>query len=393
MFWGYVGGIGNIISSFGIFLMMVKTDFDIFFWRMGFGLKQSAFIGEDKLNQCADAIWAGSGSNDIASKKFVETISGNFKNAINKFLSSEKYDLILYATPPVTLGSVVQFCKKKYNAKTFLMLKDIFPQNAVDLEMIRKNGLLYKYFRKQERRYYRYSDFIGCMSEGNQNYIIKHNADVSPDKLCVFPNSITIDEVEGTSFHEEKTVFIFGGNLGKPQNISSLLKIIKALKNYQKAEFIIVGNGVEQSRIIELIKTEGCNNLVYRDMLPQTEYEELLKRADVGLISLDPRFTIPNIPSKFQSYLKLKKPILAITDTNTDLKDLIAEGKCGWWCDALKMENIISTVQTICENKQAQIQKGKNGFKFLKDKYNVEHNVEILENLFIKNRCNDEKEN
>lgn len=154
-------------------------------------------------------------------------LSNYFKKAIKKYLDNEKFDLILYATPPVTLASVVKYCKERYQAKTFLMLKDIFPQNAVDLRMMKKESIVYKYFRKQEKKYYQYSDFIGCMSQGNKDYVLEHNPEVDSKKVGIFPNSIFIEEVAGSSFNENKTVFMFGGNLGKPQNISGLLNIIK----------------------------------------------------------------------------------------------------------------------------------------------------------------------
>lgn len=305
-----------------------------------------------------------------------------FKNAIKEFLSNENFDLILYATPPVTLASVVQFCKNKYHAKTFLMLKDIFPQNAVDLGMMKKNGLIYKYFRGQEKKYYDLSDKIGCMSQGNVDYVIKHNPDVDKNKLLVFPNSICIEEVDGLTFHEDKTVFLFGGNIGKPQNVSGILNIIDKLNDYPKAEFVFVGKGVEQNKIINYIKENEPKNVKYLDYLPQKEYYNLLKSADVGLISLDPRFTIPNIPSKFQHYLKLKKPVLAITDVNTDLKNMIKNGNCGWWCDAENSSEIVKTIKYICNNKNHQISRGENSFKYLEKFFNVKNNVEILERLF-----------
>ena len=309
-----------------------------------------------------------------------------FKNAIKKFLSNEKFDMILYATPPVTLAGVVKFCKNKYNAKTFLMLKDIFPQNAVDLGMMKKESLLYNYFRNQEKKYYNYSDYIGCMSQGNKDYVIKHNPSINSNKVGIFPNSLTANEVDGTSFHKDKTVFLFGGNLGKPQNIEGMIKIIKSLKNYLKAEFVIVGAGSEQQKVIDFIKNEKCENIIYKDFMPQAEYENILKSADVGLISLDPRFTIPNIPSKFQNYLKLKKPVLAITDNNTDIKNMILENNCGWWCDAAYPEKVIDVVKEICENKDQQILKGNNGRRYFEEEFDVEQNVDILEKILTDNK-------
>lgn len=310
------------------------------------------------------------------------SLASSFKNAIKKYLSNEEYELILYATPPVTLASVVKYCKKKYKAKTFLMLKDIFPQNAVDLEMMKKNSLIYKYFRRQEKLYYQYSDFIGCMSQGNKDYVLEHNPEVDSKKVGIFPNSIFIEEVAGSSFNENKTVFMFGGNLGKPQNISGLLNIIKKLNNYSKAEFWIIGEGVEEEKIKKFVEQEKCSNFSYKSFIPQKEYEGILKSVDVGLISLDPRFTIPNIPSRLQGYLKLKKPVLAITDTNTDLKEMILENDCGWWCDASNEDQIIETIKGICENKEKQIKKGLNGFEYLKEEFDVEMNTKMLENFY-----------
>ena len=112
-----------------------------------------------------------------------------------KFFSKIKFDLILYTTPPITFVSAVEYVKKRDNAKTYLLLKDIFPQNAVDIGMMSKagvKGLLYKHFRTQEKKLYRVSDRIGCMSQANVDYVINHNPEVDSSKVEVCPNSIEV---------------------------------------------------------------------------------------------------------------------------------------------------------------------------------------------------------
>lgn len=322
-------------------------------------------------------------SQNLFKKGLNQIMIGTYlKRAIKEYLSKENFDLILYATPPVTLAGVVKFCKEKYHAKTFLMLKDIFPQNAVDLGMMSKTGIIYKYFRNQEKKYYKYSDYIGCMSQANLEYVLKHNPEVKKEKIHIFPNSIEIDFTGKTIFNEDKTVFMFGGNLGKPQNISFLIDLSRRLKGYSKAEFIIVGGGTEQGKIIEYVTNEKPANLKFNRRLPQEEYEKLLQTADVGLISLDPRFTIPNVPSRMQSYMKLKKPIFAITDTVTDIKDMILDNDCGWWCDARNLSDAEKIIKTICENKENQKKKGLNGFEFLKREFDVELNADKIEDFY-----------
>ena len=84
-------------------------------------------------------------------------IEPTFKKAISKYFSNVKFDLVLYSTPPITLVSAIEYVKKRDGAKTYLLLKDIFPQNAVDIGMMSKTGLkglLYKHFRKQEKKLY-----------------------------------------------------------------------------------------------------------------------------------------------------------------------------------------------------------------------------------------------
>lgn len=304
-----------------------------------------------------------------------------FKKAIKKYLLHEKYDLILYATPPITLYGVIKYCKYYYKAKTYLMLKDIFPQNAVDLEMFSKSNPIYKYFRNQEKLYYQISDYIGCMSQGNIDYLLKHNSYISKENVHIFYNSIRVEHNLKTEFNKDKTVFIFGGNLGKPQNISFLLDIVKELNTYPKAFFKVIGKGTEVNKIQCFIKENELHNFEYIEYLPSNEYEKILRNADVGLISLDPRFTIPNIPSKFQSYLRQKKPVLAITDVNTDLKEMIINNDCGWWIDATDKEKVVSLIKDICKDKEKQIIKGKNGFNYFLKAFDVEKNVDILEKI------------
>ena len=130
-------------------------------------------------------------------------IESQFLNAIKKYFADIKFDLILYPTPPITFVKVVEYVKKRDGAKTYLLLKDIFPQNAVDIGMMSKTGvkgLLYKHFRRQEKKLYAISDCIGCMSLANMDYIIKHNPEVESKKVEVCPNSI---EVIDKSVNEE----------------------------------------------------------------------------------------------------------------------------------------------------------------------------------------------
>ena len=85
-------------------------------------------------------------------------VEAQFKLAIKRYLGNVKVDLILYSTPPITFPKVIEYLRTASpSAKTYLLLKDIVPQNAVDLGMMSTTGLkgiLYKFFRNKEKKLY-----------------------------------------------------------------------------------------------------------------------------------------------------------------------------------------------------------------------------------------------
>ena len=275
-------------------------------------------------------------------------IEPQFVSAVKKYFSDVKFDLVLYSTPPITLAKTVQYIKNRDGAKTYLMLKDIFPQNAVDLGLMSKNGFkgfIYKYFRNKERKLYALSDKIGCMSQANVDYVIKHNKDVPADKVEVCPNCIDIQDVslsdeEKTEIREkygiphDRKVFIYGGNLGKPQGIPFLVECLKSQKENNDVFFLVIGDGTEYPKLEEYIEKENPQNVKLSKLIPKKDFDRLVAASDVGMIFLDRRFTIPNFPSRLLSYMQAGVPVLACTDPNTDIGKVIVDGGFGWWCES-----------------------------------------------------------
>lgn len=322
------------------------------------------------------------------------TLENKFLSAIKKYCSDTKFDLIMYSTPPITFSKVIDYVKKRDGAKTYLLLKDIFPQNAVDLGMFSERSLFYKYFRQKEKKLYRTSDHIGCMSQANVDYVIKHNPYVNPEIVHVSPNSVdmqsdTIDKENRQMIRnkynipEEAKAFVYGGNLGKPQGIPFLIKCLDANTNRSDCFFVISGTGTEYPKLKAYIDEEKPTNVLLINGLPKDEYEELVLACDVGLIFLDHRFTIPNFPSRILAYMQKKMPVIACTDPNTDMGRIITENNFGWWCESNDANKFTKLVDTALTSDLKSM--GENGFEFLKDNYTVEQTYKIIADKIFKN--------
>jgi hypothetical protein len=306
--------------------------------------------------------------------------------AIKKHVDYRDVDLILYSTPPITFTNLIRWLKSKSNAITYLLLKDIFPQNAVDLKLMSKGSLMYRYFRKKEKKLYYISDFIGCMSPRNLNYLIKENPELSLHKLEINPNSIEIKHIENLKkvnlydkyrIPMEKVIFIFGGNLGLPQGIEYLKGNIKYCQSLSEAFFLIIGDGTEFQNFYNWIESERLNNILLIKEIPKSEYDEILNLAHVGLIFLNPLFTIPNYPSRLLSYLSNKLPVICATDNQTDIGEIATKNNFGFSC--LTSDNYMFFEHvTKLLNKNIRENMGINGYRFLKNEYSVDKSFELI---------------
>lgn len=319
------------------------------------------------------------------------TLESKFKSGIQEYFSCIKFDLVLYTTPPITLQEAVEYVKRRDNAKTYLLLKDIFPQNALDLGLLKNTGvksLIYKYFKKKEKKLYNQSDYIGCMSQANVKFLLKHNPDIPVDIVEVCPNSIeplpikkdNIQAIEIKSKYRiplDKTIFIYGGNLGKPQGIDFMIECLKTNIDNDQVYFIIVGSGTEFNKLKNYFDFNKPINAQLHNQLPNNDYEVLVNACDVGLIFLDKRFTIPNFPSRLLSYMQASIPVLAATDVNTDIGEVITNGKFGLWCESCDVKEFNKKVQQLC-NPEIRKKMGINARQYLEKHYTAKHSYEII---------------
>ncbi|MBO6148426.1 MAG: glycosyltransferase family 4 protein [Lachnospiraceae bacterium] len=318
------------------------------------------------------------------------TIGRLFLKAVKRWFWSQKLDMIIYPTPPITLAGILKPFKRHFGAVNYLMLKDIFPQNAVDLGMMKQGGALHSYFRHMEKSLYCNSDRIGCMSEGNLLYVKEHYPFIQEKKLELFPNTVAVKPLgalpeAGTGNSARPLTFIVGGNLGKPQAIGFILSCIGELGDDDNIEFIFIGDGTEFSKVQSYISEQKGKHIELHKELPRREYEALLDKCDIGVVSLDSRFTIPNYPSRTLSYMQMAKPMLAITDEITDIRELITEKACcGWWCPSNDSKKVVDKIREIEKNRQLIAEYGRNGRKYLEAHFSVARSVEILENAVIR---------
>lgn len=316
-------------------------------------------------------------------------IEYQYLSAIKKYFPNIKFDLVIYSTPPITFEKVVSFVKKRDQAQSYLLLKDIFPQNAVDMGMIKEQGFIHKAFLKKERKLYQISDTIGCMSKANKTFLLTHNSFLDEKKVEVNPNSIipvefNVSEKQKGKIREKyglplnKKILVYGGNLGKPQGLDFLIRTIESNK-IEDAYYLIVGNGTEFQKIQDWFSSFQPKNAKLIKSLPKDDYDILLSSCDVGLIFLDKNFTIPNFPSRLLSYLEMRLPIIAATDSVSDVGTMLEEWGCGFKVEAGNLNDMHQKVEILLHKSDLK-NMGIKGWRMLNELFSVDISYDLIIN-------------
>ena len=302
----------------------------------------------------------------------------NFKRAIKKHWGEERFDLVVYPTPPISFLKVIAWLRLRSRCRTYLVLRDIFPQNAVDVGLLKK-GLIYRHFRNMEKQLYEASDRIGCMSPKNIEYVLGHN-NIPSDKVGLLPNWRRIRELsalEGRDSRQElglgdRVVAVFGGVVGIAQELEFLLELAKLYRGSGKVLFLIIGEGTRFKAIADAAREESLDNVVLRSKVSSNEFAVLLRHCDIGLINLNRRFTIPNYPSKVLDYFEASLPVLAAVDAATDFGALLDEAGAGFHCRTGDLEAYKDAFEKLLADPGLRARMGANGRRYLETHLTVD---------------------
>jgi len=322
----------------------------------------------------------------------LSTLPWLLRRAMARHLPERHYDLVIYTAPPVTFARVIQELKRRQPwAKTYLILKDIFPQNARDLGII-KNPVVLAFFRRQERRLYAASDVIGCMSPANVAFLREHNPEVPASRLEVLPNTRTPGPDEGLlppgplrrrlGIPEHAVVALYGGNMGVPQGLDFLLQVFEANQDRSDLHFLLVGRGTERRRLEAAIAAKELRYVTLISHLPRLEYEALARECDIGLVCLDPRFTIPNFPSRVLSYFEIRMPVLAALDRATDFGAMLDQSQAGFWCHSGDLAAFQGHLDRLAADPLLRARMGAAGRQFLETHFTSSQAYEIIAKHF-----------
>lgn len=309
------------------------------------------------------------------------------------FFRNNSCDLVIYYSPTIFFGPLVKRLKKLYKCPSYLILRDIFPQWALDAGVLKK-GLLYNYFKRCESVNYDAADIIGVESPKNVAYFSGNRLEKKYSVEILYNwSQISIMKLPPTNFRrdlklENKVVFFFGGNIGLAQDMDNIIRLAAKMKNEQRAFFLIVGDGSEVSRLNALIKQERMTNILIHAPVSQEQYQSMLDEFDVGLVSLDRHLKTYNFPGKMLGYMEHGMPVLASFNEGHNFIDVICENEIGLTSINGDDEAFAANARKLMANEGLRRRLGQNGRTFLEKNFSVAGTAEQILSHFQAGREN-----
>lgn len=300
--------------------------------------------------------------------------------AAKDYFRDHPCEMILFYSPTIFFSSLVKRLKRAWNCRTYLILRDIFPQWAVDAGVLKRGSAPHRFLRRAELRQYAVADLIGVQSPANLDYF--QNADVrnaaGTTPLEVLFNWTATEQVQdATTLRQklkldDKTVFFYGGNIGVAQDMDNVIRLAESMRDQCGAHFLLVGDGSETQRLMELVDSRKLTNVTIHPAVSQQEYLAIVGEFDVGLITLDHRLRTHNIPGKLLSYLRQGLPILASINPDNDLRQVIDDAEAGLVCLNGEDHQFTANAMRLFEDKEMRRHMGRNARQLLEQMFSVE---------------------
>jgi glycosyltransferase involved in cell wall biosynthesis len=272
-------------------------------------------------------------------------------------LANVRWDGVVWYAPTIFLGPIVNALKKASGCPSYLIIRDIFPEWAVDMGLLGR-GLPYRFLKAVEAYQYSVADVIGVQTPANLPYFSRaglkpeQRVEVLQNWLAHAPNTGCSISVANSAL-AGRTIFVYAGNMGVAQGMGILIDLAERLRSRDDIGFLFVGRGSDAKLLRDEAIRRELGNVVFFDEIEPEEIPGLYAQCHAGIVALDPRHKTHNIPGKFLTYMQAGLPVLASINPGNDLIHIIEDERVGGVCTDQSVESLEHLVGGLVDDIRA----------------------------------------
>jgi glycosyltransferase involved in cell wall biosynthesis len=308
----------------------------------------------------------------------------------NALLQFKKADRVLVVTTPPSLPFIAAFACLLRGAVYTLLIHDNYPEILIAAGKSRENSLLVKLLNRCNRWLYKYAVKIIVVGRDMEK-LIERKTEGLDVPIDVIPNWAELETVEPTARDDnellrelnliDRFVFLYAGNMGYPNDLESIVQCAAALDEKLPVHFIFLGAGAKRGELIKTIEEKKLTNVTILPPQPRSRQIIFLNACDVALVSLVKKMWGVSMPSRTYNILAAGKPILALTEKDSELARVVEEDKIGWIAPPDEPEVLLKVIEKIYGEKDKITEMSRRARFSALEKYGLETALEKYKNV------------
>lgn len=300
-----------------------------------------------------------------------------FKGLFN-FRAKER---VLVVTTPPTLPFVTAIAALLRGAHYLLLIHDNYPEILFAAGKLTENSAFSNFLNHCNRWLYKHASKIIVVGR-DMEVLLKRKTAGLDIPIAVIQNWAELETVEPRPRNDnallkelglaDKFVFVYAGNMGYPNDIETIVECADRLKENENIHFVFLGTGVKERPLRKSVDELGLKNVTLLAPKPRAEQITFLNACDVALVSLVGKMRGVSMPSRTYNILAAGKPMLALTDDESELAIVIDEDKVGWHVPPGDAGKLMLAINEIYEKRGQLTEYGERARASAIEKYSLE---------------------
>jgi glycosyltransferase involved in cell wall biosynthesis len=300
-----------------------------------------------------------------------------------------KADVVLTTSPQFFNGLAGYPVSRMKRAAWVLEIRDLWPESIVVLGSL-KNRVLIRRLEWLELFAYRKADAIVPNTDSFARYMVAKG--ISSEKIEVIKNGVDLsffqplrgeNPLRAELGLEGKLVFAYFGTLGMAHGLDTVLVAAQLLREHPQIVFLLVGDGAERKRLIELRESRGLSNVVILDQQPKARMPTLWDLASASIVHLkkSPLFETV-LPSKIFESMAMERPI--VLGVEGEAAQLVTAARAGVVFEPENARQLADAVLRLASDPGAARRMGASGREYVLEHFDRTRLAAGYENLLLR---------
>ncbi len=279
---------------------------------------------------------------------------------IRMLLARSRGRVFMYTSNPPFLGiigGIVSFFRRH---DYIVLLHDSYPQIAVLIGRMRAGSLVERSWHAMNRIIYRRARQTIVLCDRAKDLVVREYG-VSPDRVQVIHNwadpkllfPVPKAECAFARQHgyDRRYTLLYSGNLGLYYEFDTLLEAASRLRDDPDFRLVFVGAGGRRAYIERRIAELGLRSVEMHQYQPFEALNDSLNSCDASLVTIAKGVEGISFPSKFYSSLAVGKPVLALSEAGSELRDMVRDSGGGLWSPIGDVDALVANILALRADK------------------------------------------